>query len=128
MFIRLSLYASDDFHMHGLSHVPGVPGGRLLGPWRLIGWPRDAPALFKLHPEPSWTAVLLEPSITLLFSRVVLAVKMMYALWAHAWAVALEVAVQISSLSGLGTIPVVSYCSVTVLDYFPMKDDYNKGH
>ena len=47
---------------------------------------------------------------------------------AHAWAVALEVAVQICGLSGLGTIPVVSYCAVTALDYFPMKDDYNKGH
>lgn len=47
---------------------------------------------------------------------------------AQARAVAWEVAVQISSLSGLGTTPVVSDCAVTALDYFPMKDDYNKGH
>lgn len=47
---------------------------------------------------------------------------------AQAWAVSWEVAVLLSSLSRLGTIPVVSHCAVTALDYFPMKDDYNKGH
>lgn len=32
------------------------------------------------------------------------------------------------SLPGLGAVPVVSQCAVTALDYFPIKDDYNKGH